>query len=479
MTKNKAAITIIILIVNSLLTSCGFIPTVTQRTPDRSIPEAYVEEPDTGFNAGYVKRGAYFTDPYLNALIDTALRRNQELKITMQELVVARNEVRALKGEYLPFVSLGASAGVDKVGRYTSQGAADESSRLENGKRVPDPLQDYFFGPAASWELDVWHKLRNAKKAAAARYLASVEGRNFMVTNLVSEVAHAYYELLALDKQLELVRKFIEVQESALQTVRLQKQAARATQLSVQKFEAELFNTRGRQYAIRQQIIETENRVNFLLGRFPQPVPRTNRNLEGVLPDTLRAGAPAQLLGNRPDVRQAERLLAAAELDVKSARAQFYPQLSLFAGAGYHALSPGYFLKTPESLVFSLAGDVVAPVVNRNAIKAAYFKANARQAQSVLAYEQTVLNAYLEVTNQIWNLRNLEGSFKLKRQEVAALNESIQAANNLFRSGRADYMELLMTQRDALAAQLELIEVQERQLHAFVDLYRSLGGGWQ
>jgi NodT family efflux transporter outer membrane factor (OMF) lipoprotein len=461
-----------------LTTSCRIVPPITGRNAERKLPNAYTGTPDTGMGIGAVKWKQYFSDPYLNALIDTALQQNQELNITLQELVVAGNEVRARKGEYLPFVGLGAGVGLSKVGRYTSQGASDGSARLENGKAVPDPLQNYYFGPFASWELDVWHKLRNAQKAAVARYLAGVEGRNFMVTNLVAEIANAYYELIALDKRLELIQQFIGIQDEALHTVRLQKQAARVTELSVLKFEAELLKTQARQYSIRQQIIETENRINFLLGRYPRPIPRTRQPLNSIIPDTLTAGIPARLFENRPDIRRAENLLTAAQLDVKSAKANFYPNLRLMAGLGYNALSPDYFLRTPESLVFSFVGDAVAPIVNRNAIKAAYFSANARQIQSVYTYEQTVLNAYLEVVNQLWNIRNLKDGYELKNKEVSTFNESIKVANNLFRSTRADYMEVLMTQRDALTAQLELIEIQEQRLHAFVNLYRALGGGW-
>jgi len=479
MKKNINFLIALMLAALGLMSGCGVVPSITGRNPDRSLPPAYTATPDTGAGTGAAKWQAYFTDPYLNALIDTALQRNQELNMTTQELVVAMNEVRARKGEYLPFVGLGAGLGIDKVGAYTSRGASDGSDRLENGKPVPDPLQNYSFGPTASWELDVWHKLRNAKKAAAARYLASVEGRNFMITSLVAEVANSYYELLALDKQLELVQRFIGVQEEALHTVRLQKQAARVTELSVLKFEAELLKTKGRQYDIRQRIVETENRINFLLGRYSQPISRTKQSLNSILPDTLQAGVPARLFENRPDIRQAENLMAATQLDVKSARAQFYPRLTLTAGAGYNALSPAYFLRTPESVAFSLLADAMVPIVNRNAIKAAYYSANARQIQSVYAYEQTTLNAYLEVTNQLWNIRNLKSGYELKSQEVVTFTESIKVANNLFRSTRADYMEVLMTQRDALTAQLELIEIQERQLHSFVNLYRALGGGWQ
>src|SRR5690606_19595803 len=142
------------------------------------------------------------------------------------------------------------------------------------GQKIPTVLPDMTIGLVASWEVDIWKKLRNSKKAAMRRYLASIEGKNFMVTHLVSEIANSYYELLALDNQLDIVKKNIEIQSNALGIVKLEKQATRVTELAVRKFEAEVFHTRSLQFDIQQQIIETENRINFLVGRFPQPVQR-------------------------------------------------------------------------------------------------------------------------------------------------------------------------------------------------------------
>ncbi len=349
----------------------------------------------------------FFADADLAALIDTALVRNQELNIALQEIAITRNEVRARKGEYLPSVALRAGAGVEKVGRYTSQGANDANTEIKEGKEMPEPLGDFLIGAFASWEVDIWHKLRNAKDAAAARYLATVEGRNFVITNLIAEIAASYYELLALDKQLEIVEQNIAIQSNALNVVKLQKEATRVTELAVRKFEAEVLRTQSLRFDILQRITETENKINFLLGRYPQPIHRNDQTF-GTATAKIASGIPADLLANRPDIRQAELNLAAAKLDVKSARAQFYPSLGITAGVGYRAFNPSYLVKTPESLLYSIAGDLVAPLVNRNAIKAAYLNANAKQIQSVYEYERTILNAYVEVVNQLSKIGNLD-----------------------------------------------------------------------
>lgn len=458
--------------------SCS-IPAIVSKQENKNVPEAYGKDNADSTNTAGIRWRDYFSDPYLAALIDTALERNQELNITLQEIEIARNEVRIRKGEYLPSVGLKAGAGVDKVARYTNIGASEATTDIKPGKAMPEPLGDFKIAAYATWEVDIWHKLRNAKQAAAQRYLSTIEGKNFVVTNLVAEIANSYYELLALDNQLSIIQQNIDIQSDALEIVKLQKEATRVTELAVRKFEAEVAKTKSLQYSIRQQITETENRINFLLGRYPQPVARNKAPLDRAMPQMVREGIPSQLLANRPDIRQAELQLSAAKLDVKVARAEFYPSLGITASVGYQAFNPAYLIKSPESLLYSLAGDLVAPLINRNAIKAHYYMANARQVQAVYNYERTILNAYLEVVNQMSNIHNLEQSYDLKRKQVQALTESIDISNELFKSARADYMEVLMTQRDALESRFELIETRKQQMNALVHIYQALGGGWR
>lgn len=452
-------------------------PQLAERTENTTVPAAYANGSQDSLNSANVKWKQFFTDQYLTQLIDTALQNNQELNITMQEIEISRNEIRARKGEYLPFIGLKAGGGVDKVSRNTPAGALEHNIDIVPGKENPEPLGDFTIGAYATWEIDIWNKLHNAKKAAVSRYLSTVEGRNFMVTNLISEIAGSYYELLALDSQLQIVKQNIDIQNNALQIVKLQKESARVTELAVKRFEAQVLNTKSLQYNIEQQIVETENRINFLVGRFPQHVERSAQPFTELVPQAVNAGLPSQLLANRPDIKQAELDLAASKLDVKVARARFYPQLGISAGIGYQAFDASYLVK-PHSLLYSLAGDLMAPLINRNAIKATYYSANAKQIQAVYNYERSILNGYIEVANQLSNISNLQKSFEFKAQEVDALTQSVNISNDLFTSARADYMEVLMTQRDALESRFDLIETKMQQMHALVNVYRALGGGW-
>lgn len=453
-------------------------PAINPSKPSANLPETYGINKDTT-NVGATPWKTFFTDKNLIDLIDIALKNNQDLLMTLQDLEIAKNDIRVKKGALLPTVGVRAGSSIEKVGTYTSQGAGDASADITPGNRVPEALTDFTLAAYANWEIDIWKKLRNSKKAAVTRYLSTVEGKNFVVTNLVSEIAESYYELLSLDNQLDIVRQNIKLQQNALDIVKIQKEAARVTELAVQKFQAEVLSSQSMEYDILQNIKETENKINFLLGRYPQVINRDKSTFLSLTPPTTSAGIPSQLLANRPDIKQAELDLIAAKLDVKIARAEFYPSLGISGTLGTQAFKPTYLLTFPESLLYSLAGDIAGPLINRNAIKAEFKKATARQLQALYNYDKTILNAYIEVSNQLTKIDNLNTSYNLKTKQVEALNKSIEFSGDLFKSARIDYFEVLMTQRDALGTKLELMDMRKEQLNAIVHMYRHLGGGWK
>ncbi len=459
-----------------ILYSC--VPTREVRGENIAVPENYQNQSADTINTGLVEWRKFFKDPNLMALIDTALVKNQELNIMLQQVDMAQNRIQAKKGEYLPFVNIKAGTEVEKVGEYTRSGAVEKNLEVKEGEEFPEPLTNYMVGAFATWELDVWKKLRNEKKAVVFEYLSSVEGKNFMVTNLVAEIADSYYELMALDNQMAIIDQNLEIQQNALRMVKLQKQAARATELAVKRFQAEVMKNQSHKYEIQQEIVEMENRLNFLIGRSPQHIQRESDNFIDTPIDTIYAGIPSQLLQNRPDVRRAEFELAAAKLDTKAAKASFYPQFTIKAGLGLEAFNTKYLTTTPESVLYSAIGDIVAPLINRNAIKAQYKNATDRQLQAVYEYEKTILSAYIEVANQLSNIDNLKKNYELKEGQVQALTESIDLSTRLFQSARVEYIEVLLAQREALESKMELVETKKDQMLAQVNMYRSLGGGW-
>ncbi len=461
-----------------ILQACG-IPELTQKNADTHLPDSFKSALSDQTNSAKVKWKEFFEDPHLSSLIDTAVANNKEVNMMMQRISVAENEIQARKGAYLPFVNFGTGAGGDKTAMYTRNGAVENSLQLPNGQAFPTMLGDYQFGLFSTWEIDIWKKLRNAKQVAVLEYMASTEGKNFLITNLVAEVARSYYELIALDNQLENLNQNISIQQNGLEMVKQLLLFARTTTLAVKRYEAEVAKNQSRKFEILQQITVTENRINYLLGRTPQPIQRATSGFMDIKPKVIQAGIPSQLLQNRPDIRKAELELSAAKLNIDVARANFYPSLGIKAGVGFESFALKYLINTPESLAASIAGDLVAPLVNKNAIIAEYKNSNVKQIQAAYEYEQSIINAYAEVANQLSNIDNLDKNYGLKRKQVDTLVQSIDVANQLFKSARADYLEVLLTQRDALEAKRELIETKQKQVIAMVDLYKSLGGGWQ
>ena len=234
----------------------------------------------------------------------------------------------------------------------------------------------------ARWESDVWHKLRDASKVASLEYLASVESKNFFVTQLVSEVARTYYELLALDNKLENLDSTISLQRNVIHTINALKEYGRASSLPVARFNAEVKKNESERYLIEQEILEKENTLNLLLGRTPQPIQRDSNVLLSAELKSPQVGVPSALLDNRPDIKQAALTLQAAELNIDVAKANFYPSFELKAGVGLSAFDSRYLFNVPESLAYSLSGDVFAPLINRRAIEAVYQNASAEQIEA-------------------------------------------------------------------------------------------------
>ena len=467
---------VLIIFFTACLTSC--VPTKTvQHTSTKPAPPLYKIGSDSA-NIATISWKEYFSDKNLISLIDTALINNYDVLIALQRIEAASARVQFSKGMLLPSVSAGGVAAIRRYGLYTMDGAGNATTDILPGQIVPVNLPDYFVALQTSWEADITGKLHSRKKASVARYLSSVEGKNWLITNLVAEVASTYYELQALDSELEIIRENITLQENALSVVTIKKEAMAATELAVEQFQAQLLNTKSLEAKIDQKIIVIENQINFLLGRYPQPIMRDRTILTQTIPSQIQTGVPSDLLRNRPDIKQAEFELMAAKADVKAARAAFYPSLNITGGLGFQAFQPNLLFTTPQSFVFSLVGGLSAPLINRSAIKAHFKGASAYQVESLYNYQKSILNGYVEVFNQLNNINSLQRIFALRNEEVNVLSQAIETSSELFRTGRATYLEVLLTQQIALNARLDFIDVRKRQLLSNVNIYKALGGGW-
>jgi NodT family efflux transporter outer membrane factor (OMF) lipoprotein len=470
----------ILFFISLLATNCKLLEK-TPKTDFTLLPESFNGGKDTA-NFANINWRSYFIDSTLNTLIETALQNNLDLSIALQRIEMSRSQVQFAKGLPLPFVSGGASAGQRRFGKYTMDGIGNFdtnfSTNIDENQKIPEHLPDYHVGLQSAWEADIWGKLKNVKKAALARYLASIEGKNFVITHLVADLANFYYELLTLDSELDIIQKTIFLQENALSIVRVQKQAGAANELAVQQFEAQLLNSKSLEFELRQEIVGIENRINFLLGRFPQVIPRNQLYFTKPMPTQIATGIPTNLLRNRPDIKQAEYEVRATKADVYTAQAAFYPSLNIVANIGFQSFNPA-FLLSPASIAYNLLGGLTAPLMNRSAIKARLGVAKASQLEALYNYQKHIINAYIEVYNQLTNINNLEQIYLLRNREVEVLNNAIETSATLFMTGRATYLEVIITQENALQAKLSLATIKKRQYQALVNMYRALGGGWR
>ena len=415
----------------------------------------------------------FFQDSVLRSLIDTALQNNHDLKITLQELAIAKSAITAKQGALLPSVSANVGAGISKVGRYTAEGAGNVGTELTPGRKIPTVIPDLAPTLQMDWTIDLWGKLNSDKKSAVERYLASEAGQRAIKSQLVADVAENYYALLALDYKLLVMQQYIALQKNAVRIARIQKEADADTQLAVEKFEAELAKAQSDEYVLRQSIIETENNLNLLLGRLPQPIARAKSDfLQLPMPATAHV-LSTQLLLQRPDVVQAEHALEAAKWDVETARKEFLPSFNLSAAVGLNAFNPKYLVKLPESLIFSALGSLTAPLINKKAIQANFSQADALQIEALYNYDKALMTAYIEMSTLQSKITNLKQLRQFKQKQDEALMRAVSAAQKLYLNNRATYLEVIDSERGQLDCKMELIDTKLQQLSTLIDMYRG------
>lgn len=488
--KKRALATAMALAFLFVLPACGIpnrrFPTPTPPLPSsfdlrkadmgRDLPEAFEDETTTE-NSSQIKIEEFYTDPLITSVMHQAMFGNLELRVLAENVQIARNDILAKRGAYIPFFFFGGSAAADKPSLFTRNGAVDDTLSFRPGLPIPNPLPNYALGPTLFWQLDPWRQLHNARDAAALRYFATAEARSFFTTQVLAEIADNYFQLVALDKRIEILDQTIALQQQSMEVAKKLMQGARGTQLGVLRFESVIRRNQSEKLIIGQEIVAVENRINFLAGRFPQHVERMTGDFINLKMHALGVGVPSELLQYRPDIRQAERELAAAGLDVKVARARFFPVVTLTGGVGYEAFNPRFLMVTPESIAANIAGQMLVPLVNKKAIRADFLTADARQLQALYDYQRTILNAFTEVITRMAKVEFYRRSVEVKKRQVDVLNAAIDVAQNLFTNARLEYLDVLVALRDLREARTELVETKQLQLSAIVNTYQALGGG--
>ena len=498
-TPSRKQQTVMMILVILLFGAGCAVPKVAELPSSQNIPSSFTQEQGIGMDkdstarvletgtdsSGIAREGhaTFFRDPYLVAMIDSALQNNPDMFIALQRIEQAKAMVQMSRGALKPAVSGVVSAGVDRFGDYTMNGVGNFdtnlSTNIDKDQRIPYKLTpDLFAGLRSTWELDIWKKFRNRKEAAINRLLASEQGRHLVKSTMVSEIASGYYELLALDSELKILRKNIELQERAAEIIKVQKEGGRATELAVQQFQAQVLNTKAAEMDILRRITEVENRLNYVMGKYPGPVARDTGFLSRPLETAIAKGTTTAMLIRRPDIRQAEMELAATRADVQAARAAFLPSLNLTAYIGLNAFRPELLIN-PGSFASGILAGLSAPILNRSQIRAEFDLANAQSLEAYYNYQKAIRKSFAEVTTNLEALHYYTRAYTLKEQEVNVLTNAAGIAQDLYLAGYANYLEVIAAQKGILEAELSLMENRRAQFESLVNLYVSLGGGWQ
>ena len=421
----------------------------------------------------------FITDAKLKAIISEAISNNLDVMMALQHLNMAQSQVVGFRGNLFPKLDLQVSSGMRRFGKYTMDGVGNFdtqfSPNISPDQIIPEHLPDYYAGVFMSWEADIWGKLRNRKKAAVLRYLASVEGRKWLMTLIVEDIALTYYDLIAKDMELEFLNQTIELQANELLVVESQKEAGRADEMAVKQFEAQLLVTRGIALLLQESIYELENRLNVLMGPYPQPISRSTMNLNASENNPIYSTIPVDLIANRADVKQKELLVQSTKADLTAAKQAFYPSLHINLGTGLNSFDPRFFLN-PTALAYNALGGLSAPLLNRSALIAEFKYADANQLEAIYQYQSGFIKAYTEIYNQMLALKTYKSAFELKLEEVNVLKYANNLAFELYITGRISYLEVLYLRKNTIQAQLEMIESKKFEHFSIISLFKAIGG---
>jgi HAE1 family hydrophobic/amphiphilic exporter-1 len=415
---------------------------------------------------------SFFADPALQQLIDSAITHNYDMEVALENIRSAQLVLGQSKLGYWPDITAFATVTLTRPSDASLNGIT--ASSFLGSKTI----NDYTAGIGISWEADIWGKIRNQKAKALAQYLQTAEARKALQTNIVSGVAEGYYNLLMLDAQLDIARANLALNDSTLRIIRLQFNSGDVTALGVQQAEAQELAAAELIPQLQQSILLQENALSVLTGRLPDGVVRGRKLEEVAVRDGLSTGVPAALLARRPDVRSSELALTVANANVGIDKAAMYPSVVITPEGGWDTYIFRNWFNIPGALFGSVVGGITQPVFQRKKLKTQYELAKVDREKAVTQFKQSVLTAVGEVSDALAKIGKLKAQQAVALNRVNTLQQAISNANSLFRNGMANYLEVITAQSNALQSELELASIKKGQLSAEVELYRSLGGGW-
>ncbi len=468
-----------------LVSSCSIPKKVTKSELSESVKVDAQTVLADSISLGDIPWQQVFSDPHLKGLIDTVLVNNRDLKQAIHRIEVAQANFRQRKAALLPTLDAAVEAGLRKYGHYTESGIGNYDSNfsenLTSDERIPEPfIPDYFVGVRSSWEIDLWGKLRNRREAAFLELLAENETKRLLQTELVSSVAAAYFELIALDQKVKVYEQNILLHERALSIIEAQKEAGRADELGVQQFKSILAESKARRALAMQEIIGYEHQINQLLGRVYQPIGRTKEHVPNhEIFQELHVGNIDLLFNNRIDIRRAALELQGNFSDLEVARLSFLPSVAISPYFGLQTFSIDQLFNLDKSVAYGVLGSVTVPIFRQRELKSQYEVMKANYGIAFLEYEKVILNAVNEIFLALHTQGAIEEREVLVRNQVEALESAIIAAEELFIAGRVNYLDIVTAQKDVIGAQEAQVDVLKEKMLNQVVLYKALGGGWK
>ncbi|KAF2079962.1 efflux transporter outer membrane subunit [Flavobacterium sharifuzzamanii] len=410
-----------------------------------------------------------FKDEKLNALIQKGLEQNLNLKNAIENIVQARASLRQSKLAYYPSLQLDANV--------THNKQSQAGLNFPAGININTLTTTYKLGVSSSWEIDVWGKLSSSKRAALATYLASDAAKQAVQTQLIADIANNYFLLLSYDESLKITEETLKSRIENVATIKALKEGAIVTGAAVVQSEANQHAAEVLIPDLKQSIRETENAINILLGQGPGPIDRGVLGTQ-IIPEKIAIGMPAQLLNNRPDVRQAEFNFRVAFESTNLAKTYFYPSLTLTASTGFSNLELKDFFS--NSIFYSIIGGLTQPLFNHGLNKMRLTTAQSQQLQAYNNFQQSLLVAGQEVSNALYAYQMAVEKEDSRAKQIAALEKAVDFTQELLEySSATNYTDVLTSQQNLLAAQLNGVNDNLQKLQAVINLYRALGGGWK
>jgi multidrug efflux system outer membrane protein len=457
------------LVAMGLLTGCTVGPKYVR--PNYTAPPAFrgadnaAVSSDPKQSLGDEQWSAVYQEPELQELIRKALANNYDVRIAVQHILEQQAQVKITRSQQFPLITVGG----------TGIGATLPSSL---GTQIGSPLVDGAFNLSASWTPDFWGYYRRQTEAARAQLLAQTWAQRAVRLTLVQEVATAYLQIRALDRQLEITKQTIKARQDSVDLTKTLESGGSAPLSDVRQAEQLLYAATSEIPQIEQQIQQQENAIALLLGENPGPIAHTDPNALTPPPQNLPTGLPSQLLERRPDIQQAEATLIAANAQIGVARAQFFPSLSISASGGVGGDSLSSIFDPAGKTIYGL-GTLAQPLFEGGKLRGQLQLSEQTKQEMVLNYQKTIAGAFRDVSNALIALQKQRDYREQQEKLVAAAEDAVRLARIRYQGGSTGYLEVLTTDSNLFSAQLNLVNAQQGEALTIVQLYSALGGGWQ